>query len=63
MIDAPRHVAVVGGGISGLAAAHRLISNAPPASVRVTVLEAGPRFGGWIRTEEFAGRPVDVGPD
>ncbi len=63
MIDAPRHVAVVGGGISGLAAAHRLIASAPPASIRVTVLEASPRFGGWIRTESFAGRPVDFGPD
>ncbi|MDO9352063.1 MAG: protoporphyrinogen oxidase, partial [Solirubrobacteraceae bacterium] len=63
MIDAPRHVAVVGGGISGLAAAHRLIASAPPASIRVTILEASDRFGGWVRTESFAGRPVDFGPD
>ncbi|MEN0015465.1 MAG: protoporphyrinogen oxidase [Solirubrobacteraceae bacterium] len=63
MTDDPVHLAVVGGGISGLAAAHRLISSAPPASLRVTVIEASDRFGGWIRTETFAGRPVDFGPD
>lgn len=31
--------------------------------MRVTVFEAADRFGGWIRTEQFAGRPVDFGPD
>jgi oxygen-dependent protoporphyrinogen oxidase len=59
---APR-VAVIGGGISGLAAAHRLLSAAPAGAVEVTVLEASDRFGGWVRTETFAGRPVDFGPD
>ena len=61
--DAPRHLAIVGGGITGLAAAHRLLRAAPQGSIRVTVLEAADRFGGWIRTEPFAGRPVDFGPD
>ena len=56
------HVAVVGGGITGLAAAHRLLSaNDPP---RVTVLEASHDLGGKIRTTPFAGRPaVDEGAD
>lgn len=56
-------VAVIGGGIAGLSAAHRLLTVAPPETVRVTVLEAGSRLGGWVRSESFAGRPVDFGPD
>lgn len=56
-------VAVIGGGISGLAAAHRLLSQAPAGALQVTVLEASDRFGGWVRTDTFAGRPVDFGPD
>lgn len=50
---------VVGGGISGLAAAHKLAEDGHD----VTVLEADDRLGGKIRTTEFAGRPVDEGPD
>lgn len=62
------HVVVVGGGIAGLAAAHRLVTAGAGAdgageSPRITVLEASDRFGGWVRTEPFAGRPVDFGPD
>lgn len=52
-------VAVVGGGITGLAAAWEALG----AGADVTVLEAGSRFGGRIVTEEVAGRPVDLGPD
>ena len=50
---------VVGGGISGLAAAHALVEG----GADVTVLEAEDRLGGKIRTSEFDGRPVDEGPD
>ena len=50
---------VVGGGISGLAAAHALAD----AGADVTVLEADDRLGGKIRTTEFDGQPVDEGPD
>jgi oxygen-dependent protoporphyrinogen oxidase len=54
-------VAVVGGRITGLAAAYQLSRgrNAP----RVVVLEAGDRLGGKITTTSFAGVPVDCGPD
>ena len=54
-------VAVVGGGIAGLAAAHRLRRLLPDADI--TVLEATGGIGGKLRTVELAGRPVDVGAE
>ncbi|MEU5048563.1 protoporphyrinogen oxidase [Streptomyces sp. NPDC021096] len=54
-----RHVVVIGGGISGLAAAHRLLEG----GARVTVLEASDRLGGKLRTGEIAGMPVDLGAE
>lgn len=62
-----RRVAVVGGGITGLAAAHALLhpgdGSTPPAA-SVTVYEAQDRLGGKIRTTPFAGiDAVDEGPD
>lgn len=57
-----RHVIVIGGGIAGLAAAHRLAHD--PTVERVTVLEADDRLGGKILTTPFAGRQaVDEGAD
>lgn len=50
-------VAVIGGGISGLAAAWELCRDNG-----VTVYEPD-RLGGKVRTEPFAGRNVDCGPD
>ena len=55
-MSGPR-LAVVGGGIAGLAAAWELRGRA-----EVSVFEPG-RLGGKIRTTDFAGRPVDEGPD
>ncbi len=55
------HVVVVGGGVSGLAAAHDLLRELP--SARVTVLESSPRIGGSLRTAEVAGVVVDVGAE
>jgi oxygen-dependent protoporphyrinogen oxidase len=55
----PGHVVVVGGGISGLAAAHRLAG----AGARVTVLEATSRLGGKLHADEIAGVPVDLGAE
>lgn len=48
-----RRFAVVGGGITGLAAAHALLTTAPGA--HVTVFEADDRVGGKVRTSPFAG--------
>lgn len=53
------HVVVIGGGISGLAAAHRLLDG----GARVTVLEASGRLGGKLRAGEIAGVPVDLGAE
>lgn len=53
------HVVVVGGGIAGLAAAHRLLAD----GARVTLLEAGPRLGGKLYAAELAGARVDLGAE
>ncbi|MDV5148996.1 protoporphyrinogen oxidase [Streptomyces sp. SBC-4] len=53
------HVVVAGGGIAGLAAAHRLAT----AGHRVTLLEAGDRLGGKLLAGEIAGAPVDLGAE
>jgi oxygen-dependent protoporphyrinogen oxidase len=59
------HVVVLGGGITGLAAAHRLMqvrADAAPG-VRVTLVEAEDRLGGKIVTEWVDGFVVEGGPD
>src|SRR5262245_39558807 len=60
--ERPR-VVVVGAGISGLAAAHRVLELAPASGVELTILEAGDRAGGVIRTEIANGFVLDAGPD
>ncbi|WHM35938.1 protoporphyrinogen oxidase [Streptomyces sp. BPTC-684] len=57
-VSAP-HIVVVGGGISGLAAAHRLLES----GARVTVLEATDRLGGKLYAGEIAGARVDLGAE
>ncbi|MEY2446115.1 MAG: protoporphyrinogen/coproporphyrinogen oxidase [Ilumatobacteraceae bacterium] len=55
-----RRIAVVGGGITGLAATHALIER----GAQVTLFEADNRLGGVIRTTPFAGHPaIDEGAD
>ncbi|WNM30928.1 protoporphyrinogen oxidase [Streptomyces sp. Li-HN-5-11] len=53
------HVVVVGAGIAGLAAAHRLLER----GARVTVLEAAARVGGKLLPGEIAGVRVDLGAE
>lgn len=53
-----RRVAVIGGGLTGLATAWHLRDEA-----QVVLYEAGERLGGQIHTLELAGRPLDVGAD
>jgi oxygen-dependent protoporphyrinogen oxidase len=61
---APR-VVVVGGGISGLAAAWELSGGAQPRvdPPEIVVLERSDRLGGMLRSENLAGRVVDMGAD
>ena len=60
-----KRVAIIGGGISGLAAAHRLIEldEAGLLQIQVTLLEAGTRLGGIIRSESRDGFLLERGPD
>ena len=60
-----RHIIVIGGGISGLAAAHRLTELGRTGSVdlRVTLLEASDRLGGVIATEHTREFLLELGPD
>jgi oxygen-dependent protoporphyrinogen oxidase len=53
------HVVVIGAGIGGLAAAHRLLDR----GVRVTVVEASDRVGGKLLPGEIAGARVDLGAE
>jgi len=56
------HIVIIGGGISGLAAAHRLLELSEE-KVQVTLLEASPRLGGTIQTEQRDGFLLERGPD
>jgi protoporphyrinogen/coproporphyrinogen III oxidase len=53
-------IVVVGGGITGLAAAQRLIEL---GQTNVTLIEASPRLGGTIQTEHRDGFLIERGPD
>jgi len=56
---------VVGGGITGLAAAHRAVELARERSIglELTVVESRDRRGGTIATEHAGGFLVEAGPD
>lgn len=53
-------VAVIGGGVSGLATARFLAAR---TASRTVLLEAGPTLGGKVRTAPLAGLPLESGPD
>lgn len=61
------HVAVIGGGITGLVAAHALLdadrARSDQTSVEVTLVEAEHRLGGKIRSEPIASERIDVGAE
>lgn len=62
---APQRVVVVGGGISGLTAAYRLL-HPPDAGAqvpRVVLVDSAERLGGKILSTPFEGRLVDEGAD
>ncbi len=49
-------VAVVGGGVTGLAAAYHLVNN----GVNVTIYESGETLGGQVRTIEVGGNQIEI---
>jgi protoporphyrinogen/coproporphyrinogen III oxidase len=57
----PRRVAVIGGGIAGLAAAHRLVTLEP--STEVALFEAAGRVGGVLQTDRIEGYLVERSAD
>ena len=56
---------VIGGGITGLSAAHRLIELSTERLIEPSVLlvESGARLGGQIRTDSHDGYLLEAGPD
>jgi oxygen-dependent protoporphyrinogen oxidase len=57
-------IAIVGGGIAGLAAAYELEkARAAGAAVEYTLFEASPRLGGSLATEIVDGAVLERGPD
>src|SRR5580704_17905009 len=59
-----KRIAIVGGGISGLAAAIALEERRQAGeSLQYVIFEATPRFGGVLVTEQVDGCVVEAGPD
>jgi len=60
-----KRIAIIGGGITGLATAHRLIEIAETTQqpIHLTIFEAGPRLGGTIDTTHRDGFLLEHGPD
>ncbi|MGB8986383.1 MAG: protoporphyrinogen oxidase [Candidatus Sulfotelmatobacter sp.] len=56
-------IAIIGGGISGLAAAFTLEEHRRPGAVDYTLYESSPTLGGVLRTEHVDGCIVEAGPD
>lgn len=54
---------MVGGGITGLAAAHRMVEARPDGAVRVTLVESEDRLGGKVETGRCGEWTVELGPD
>lgn len=58
-----RKVVIIGGGISGLAAAFRLKQLSAGKQLEISVVEASDRFGGVIKTETADQCILECGPD
>ena len=59
-----KRIAIVGGGISGLAAAFALEERRRAGeSLEFVIYESSPRFGGVLATEQVDGCLVEAGPD
>ena len=60
-----KRIVIIGGGISGLATAHRLIelSQSSNTPIKLTLLEGSSRLGGTIQTGHRDGFLIERGPD
>jgi oxygen-dependent protoporphyrinogen oxidase len=58
-----RRIAIIGGGISGLAAAFTLEPHRRSGTLEYALCEASPRLGGVLRTEHIQNCVVEAGPD
>lgn len=56
-------IAIIGGGISGLAAAFALEENRRAGVAEYTLYDSSPHLGGVLRTEHIQGCIVEAGPD
>ncbi len=59
----PRRIAILGGGLTGLAATHRLIELRGDRPLDIHLFEAGSRWGGLVGTIERDGYLIDTGGD
>ncbi|QDU02761.1 Protoporphyrinogen oxidase [Gimesia chilikensis] len=62
---AVKRIAVIGGGVTGLSAAHRILelSDEQQQPVEVTLFESQPEAGGWIGTIDQGDYLIDTGAD
>jgi oxygen-dependent protoporphyrinogen oxidase len=58
-----KRIAIIGGGISGLAAAFTLEEYRRAGSLEYTLYESSPNLGGVLRTDHIHGCIVEAGPD
>jgi oxygen-dependent protoporphyrinogen oxidase len=58
-----KRIAIIGGGISGLAAAFALQKQVRDGSFEYVIIEASGRFGGVIQTERVNNCVIEAGPD
>jgi oxygen-dependent protoporphyrinogen oxidase len=60
-----KHIVVIGGGITGLASAHRVLERCRESGqqIKLTLLEGSSRLGGIIQTQERDGFLLERGPD
>src|SRR5512142_1853605 len=60
-----QHVAIIGGGIAGMATAYAIQQKAREAGLPITftLFESAPRLGGKILTESTDGYVIEGGPD
>src|SRR5260370_35416032 len=58
-----KHIAIIGGGISGLAAAFALEEHRRAGvPLEYVLYESSPRLGGVVRTEQVEGCVIEAGP-